>query len=136
MPAQCSKTNQRHELLRTCSEQRTNGGDSRRRVRLSFGRWRKGKNSRLRSWVAPKGSMQVLAARPTLRSSRASPDGERPAEGRAARDDEGLRTLAREAGEPTAGGRTARHSEARVDSDEERRLARDATSSNATLQTG
>gem|GEM_PF-4286657 len=52
--------------------------------------------------------MQVLAARWTVWNSCASSDGERPAEGRADRDDEGLRTPARTVGEPAAEGRTAR----------------------------
>ena len=69
-----------------------------------------------------------------LPDSFASSDGERPAKGRAARDDEGLRTHERAAGEPAAGGRTAWHDDSRLDCNEERELAHEATPSNPTRQ--
>ena len=59
---------------------------------------------------------------------------ERPAEGRAARDDEGLRTHERATGKPTAEGRTAPHDDSCLDGNEERRLAHNVTPSNATGQ--
>ena len=49
----------------------------------------------------------------------ANTSGERPAEGRAARDDEGLRTHERATGKPTAEGRTAPHDDSCLDGNEE-----------------
>src|SRR5664280_3507861 len=53
----------------------------------------------------------------------ANTSGKRPAEGRAARDDEGLRTHEHTTGEPTAEGRTARHDDSSVDGNEALRNA-------------
>ena len=64
----------------------------------------------------------------------ANTSGEQPAEGRAARDDEGLTTHERITGEPTAEGRTARHDDSCLDRSDERRLADNATPSNVTGQ--
>ena len=91
--------------------------------------WRFTTTSVLQLWLMA----QERERRPTLLalSDFANASGERPAEGRAARDDEGLRTHALTAGEPTAEGRTARHDVACVAGDEQRRVAHDATRSGA-----
>ena len=133
MPARCSRTKLRRELLRTCNEQRTSGGNSRRRVCLSFGRRRKSKNSDL-LLLGGFERQRAGARRATdFGNYLASSDGERPAEGRAAQDDEGLRTCARTTGEPAAEGRTARRGIARANSGEKRGVAHDAAQSGAML---
>ena len=94
--------------------------------------WRFTTTSVLQLWLTAQereGRLTLLAL-----SDFANGSGERPAGGRAARADEGLRTHERTTGEPTAAGRTARHDDSSLDGNEERRLAHEATPSNATGQ--
>ena len=91
--------------------------------------WRFTTTSVLQLWLTAQARERWLTL--LALSDFANASGERPAEGRAARDDEGLRTHARTAGEPTAEGRTARHDVACVAGDEQHRVAHDATRSGA-----
>ena len=81
--------------------------------------WRFTMTSVLQLWLTAQGQ----EPQPTLLalSDFANTSGERAAEGRAARNDEGLETLESAAGEPAAEGRTARHDDSSVDGNKERR---------------
>ena len=91
--------------------------------------WRFTTTSVLQLWL----TAQERERRLTLLalSDFANTPGERPPKDGQPPADEGARTHARTAGEPTAEGRTARHDVAGVAGDEQHRVAHDATRSGA-----
>ena len=80
--------------------------------------WRFTTTSVLQLWLTAQARERWLTL--LALSDIANAYGERPAEGRAARDDEGLRTHARTTGELTAEGRTAGHDYSCLDGNEGR----------------